>query len=402
LHLALAGHSRYSSRVTGMGIIALDLGIRGAAAGLFLMLLVVILVRSRPFNAIRLLGATMAAASVFYAIATAPYVPKTTLWWTLPILAGIPVLLWLWARAAFDDDFVLRYWHGALWLIVIGIAFLGSLGWTAWPTLARAGTRLVSFVTLVLALAAIAQTVRTWSADLVVGRRRLRVVILAVSLLFTAWAGSDLMSFSSGVPRIVEAGVSGSLSNAFGLLVLAALAGWSTFYPPVNPAMVTTASDTSDGAASGASIGARALDGQDTIAPALLRRLDRLMSVERIYRQEGLTIAMLAVKLDVPQHRLRQAINEGLGHRNFNAFLNRYRIDEAKASLSDVSQRDVPVLTIAMDAGFQSIGPFNRAFKADTGLTPTEFRRDALAASHARASKNDDDAQIGERNREIG
>jgi hypothetical protein len=145
--------------------------------------------------------------------------------------------------------------------------------------------------------------------------------------------------------------------------------------------MVTTASDTSDGAASGASIGARALDGQDTIAPALLRRLDRLMSVERIYRQEGLTIAMLAVKLDVPQHRLRQAINEGLGHRNFNAFLNRYRIDEAKASLSDASQRDVPVLT---------------------GLTPTEFRRDALAASHARASKNDDDAQIGERNREIG
>src|SRR4051812_7320486 len=208
-----------------MGLIALDLGLRGAAAGLFLMLLAVVLVRSRPFNAIRFLGAAMAAASAFYAIATAPYVPKTTLWWTLPILAGIPVLLWLWTRAAFDNDFVLRYRHGALWLIVIGIAFLGSLGWTAWPTLARAGTRLVSLVTLVMALAAVAQTVRTWSADLMVGRRRLRVVMLAVSLLFTAWAGSDLLSFSSGVPRIVEAGVSGSLSNAFGLLVLAALAG---------------------------------------------------------------------------------------------------------------------------------------------------------------------------------
>ena len=140
----------------------------------------------------------------------------------------------------------------------------------------------------------------------------------------------------------------------------------------------------------------------DAVAPALLRRLDRLMSLERIYRQEGLTIAMLAAKLDVPQHRLRQAINEGLGHRNFNAFLNRYRIDEAKAALADPSQRDVPVLTIAMDAGFQSIGPFNRAFKADTGLTPTEFRRDALAESQATVSKSDAASGIGQPDREIG
>ena len=121
--------------------------------------------------------------------------------------------------------------------------------------------------------------------------------------------------------------------------------------------------------------------GRDAIAPLLLRRLDHLMTVERIYRQEGLTIAVLAAKLDLPEYRLRQVINEGLGYRNFNAFLNRYRIDEAKAALSDLSQREVPVLTIAMDAGFQSIGPFNRAFKADTGMTPTEFRRDALARS---------------------
>jgi AraC-like DNA-binding protein len=41
----------------------------------------------------------------------------------------------------------------------------------------------------------------------------------------------------------------------------------------------------------------------------------------------------------------------------------------------------MPVLTIALDAGFQSIGPFNRAFKAATGVTPTEFRRQALADS---------------------
>jgi len=108
---------------------------------------------------------------------------------------------------------------------------------------------------------------------------------------------------------------------------------------------------------------------------AQLERLEQMMSVERAYRLEGLTIAALAAKLELPEYRLRQLINEGLGYRNFNAFLNHHRIEDAKAALSDPSQRDVPILTIAMDAGFQSIGPFNRAFKAGTGLTPSEFRR---------------------------
>ena len=67
---------------------------------------------------------------------------------------------------------------------------------------------------------------------------------------------------------------------------------------------------------------------------------------------------------------------------------------DIKLALSDVTQREVPVLTIAMDAGFQSIGPFNRAFKAETGVTPTEFRREALGRS--------DMADIGEPQREIG
>ena len=54
------------------------------------------------------------------------------------------------------------------------------------------------------------------------------------------------------------------------------------------------------------------------------------------------------------------------------------------------------MLTIAMDAGFQSIGPFNRAFKADTGLTPTEFRRDALARSASGRSASSQNPDIGQ------
>jgi AraC-like DNA-binding protein len=106
----------------------------------------------------------------------------------------------------------------------------------------------------------------------------------------------------------------------------------------------------------------------------LLARLATLMRQERLYRREGLTITAVAARLNVPEYRLRRAINQGLGARNFNAYLNGFRIAEAKAALADPSQRDVPILTIALDAGFGSLAPFNRTFRADTGCTPTEYR----------------------------
>jgi AraC-like DNA-binding protein len=229
------------------------------------------------------------------------------------------------------------------------------------------------------------------SADLVAGRRRLRVAVLILSLLIVvSLSGSDLTSISAK-----SYGISGSLATAVGLLAIAALAGWSLFYPPPTiPARIAIAA-ASENANHVAQIDA-ADGGRDAVAPLLLRRLDHLMTVERVYRQEGLTIGGLAAKLDLPEYRLRQVINEGLGYRNFYAFLNRYRLDEAKAALSDQSQRDVPVLTVAIDAGFQSIGPFNRAFKAETGLTPTEFRRDALAQRQSAALEKDDNFRIGQ------
>jgi AraC-like DNA-binding protein len=380
-----------------MGIAALDLGFRGAAAGIFLMM-VVVLLRIRPFNTTKLLGAALSAGGVAYVIATAPFIPRSSLWWTLPILAGNPVILWLWARTTFDDDFVIRRWHGALWLVVIGIGFSASLAWPAWPMLAQAGMRSMSLVWLALALSATVQTVRTWGADLVAGRRRLRIASLIVSLiLIVLVAGSNLAPIAwagNRVPGGLAAALGGSLATAFGMCTLALLSGVSLFQPPASsPELLAMAIEKPDGAAR---VEIPAGNGRDAIAPLLLRRLDRLMAAERIYRQEGLTIGVLAAKLELTEYRLRQVINEGLGYRNFNAFLNRYRLDEAKAALSDLSQRDVPVLTIAMDAGFQSIGPFNRAFKADTGLTPTEFRRAALAGSASGPSESSHKLEIGQ------
>jgi AraC-like DNA-binding protein len=369
---------------------ALNLGLRGAASGLFLMM-VLVLLRFRPTNRHIILGIALAAGSAAYAVATAPFVPQSLWRWTLPILCTLPVIFWLWARTTFDDDFILKRWHGALWLTVVGIGFSVSFAWTSWPALERSGAKTLSVIALVLTVSAAVQTIETWRADLVARRRRLRIAVLVMSLLFIAVdAGSSLIS----VP-IAERGTRGSLAVALILFVLATLAGWSLFGAKATASMMQATAPKAPGKSHGeAQVSNRDSDDRDSIAPVLLRRLDNLMTVERIYRQEGLSISALAARLDLPEYRLRQLINERLGYRNFNAFLNRYRIDEAKAALSDPSQREVQVLTIAMDAGFQSIGPFNRAFKADTGMTPTEFRRHRLVPPQT-ASRSNDNFKIG-------
>lgn len=95
------------------------------------------------------------------------------------------------------------------------------------------------------------------------------------------------------------------------------------------------------------------------------------------YRTVDLGIGRLADKLAVPEHRLRKLINGHLGFRNFSTFLNGYRVREACERLGDPDSARTPVLTIALELGYGSVGPFNRAFKAVTGLTPTDYRKRA-------------------------
>lgn len=112
---------------------------------------------------------------------------------------------------------------------------------------------------------------------------------------------------------------------------------------------------------------------------SVLERLTRRFSQERLYAREGLSIAMLGELLGTQEHVLRRVINQGLGFRNFNDFLHSHRLREASARLLDPAARDIPILTIALEAGYGSIGPFNRAFRERFGMTPGEYRRTASA-----------------------
>jgi len=120
---------------------------------------------------------------------------------------------------------------------------------------------------------------------------------------------------------------------------------------------------------------ANALGAAETV---LNKKLLDLMD-DRYHRETGLTIRALAEKLNYPEHQLRRLINGHLGYRNFSAFLNSYRISAAKKQLVDPERARTQVLTIALDLGYASLGPFNRAFKAATGMTPTEYRQKNMA-----------------------
>ena len=98
----------------------------------------------------------------------------------------------------------------------------------------------------------------------------------------------------------------------------------------------------------------------------------------RGYARTGLTIRQLAEELRTPEHQLRALINTRLGYKNFSTFLNGYRIEESCRRLQDPSDVRVPILTIALDAGFASLAPFNRAFRQSMGMTPSEYRREHL------------------------
>ncbi len=118
------------------------------------------------------------------------------------------------------------------------------------------------------------------------------------------------------------------------------------------------------------------------LAEALRHALD----VREVYREPELKVADLARRLGVPEHRLSRLITQGLGERNFNQLVNRHRIAHACRRLAD--PRDAAsILDISLDSGFASLGPFNRAFKAAMGVTPSAYRAACRGAAAAQAAE---------------
>lgn len=97
------------------------------------------------------------------------------------------------------------------------------------------------------------------------------------------------------------------------------------------------------------------------------------LEVRQVFREPELKVADLAERLNSAEHRVSRVITQVLGERNFNQMNNRYRIAHACQLLQDANSTQ-SVLDISQDCGFASLGPFNRAFKATMGCTPSAYR----------------------------
>lgn len=101
-------------------------------------------------------------------------------------------------------------------------------------------------------------------------------------------------------------------------------------------------------------------------------QLLRLFIEDKIYKQSDISLTILAQKLGTTRHNVSQVINEHF-ELNFFHLVNKYRIEEAKEIFKNDPERNLNIIDVAYDVGFNNKVTFNKAFKAETNMTPSSY-----------------------------
>ena len=105
-----------------------------------------------------------------------------------------------------------------------------------------------------------------------------------------------------------------------------------------------------------------------------------LVEQKKAYQDAELSLVQMAKQLKTNPTILSKVINQGFG-KNFNDFVNHYRIEAVKEKLQAGEQKTQTLLGIAYDCGFNSKATFNRAFKKATGASPKEWMEKNIAVT---------------------
>ncbi len=304
---------------------------------------------------IRIAGVLFCIGTAAYALNSCQALIPALGWfiWPVHIFAmGGGALFWLFIITLFEDR-PLSPLTLAPWGVMTAIGLVAMFSQS--PT-RNALWILHNVLQTLLALHALFVISRSWRDDLVEARRRLRGPLLAAVCGYAIAISAVQIAQSLGA-HMWWFDLMGGVA-----LMTFCLAGAAVFLR-------------ADARLFGAAAPATVEDSVPAADRAALAKLETIMGAQEAWRREGLTIGNLADEVGVPEHRLRRLINDRLGHRNFAAYVNARRIDAAKLRLHDVAHAQASVSTIAYDLGFGSLGPFNRAFKDATGVTPSEWRR---------------------------
>lgn len=312
------------------------------------------------------------ACTCAYLVCSAPSRPCCTSPATLPILLmaiAFPFAFWRLARVVLADDrrVPLTAWLAGAVLLAGGLAAAADFAdfdpiTRTWAAVAN---KLAAFGFLG---AALRDGWRTWHGDLVEPRRRLRWILLG-------YIGAYGVAILLGEVYLVGARPPAWLDLVNVTLIDLTLAAILLFLVQPSQAALDALLAPAQAKPALPAPAAQRADAAQAADNALLERLRDLMEVQKAYRDPELSLGTLAARAGVPEYVLRRVVHHYLGHRNFASYVNDYRLVEVRERLRDPQLLRRPVLTLALESGFGSIGPFNRAFKARYGVTPTEIRQ---------------------------
>lgn len=303
-------------------------------------------------------GTSLVAAVICYLILESSFIHANRLLFLITVTGAtiIPVLFFLLTKAIFDDHFKPSWrivgWFALeiashFWIYLHGIVDIGVHA-------RQFGYIIAEIISIGFVIAGIFTAIRTRKSDLIESRMRFRNIFVWVT---AALIGMTLIVESMPIVResveLLQMLQRMSILILTGYFLVSNFEIKSGFFFKEIPKEKPTATEDSH----------------------LREKLDVLISEQKVYRTEGLTIRELAEMLSEQEYKVRRLINGELGFRNFNDFLNKYRVAEASEILSDPSQNRKTILEIAYALGYQSIGPFNKAFRELKGTTPTAFRK---------------------------
>ena len=104
----------------------------------------------------------------------------------------------------------------------------------------------------------------------------------------------------------------------------------------------------------------------------LKEQLMQLLDVDKIYRQNNISLAIVSDQLGTTRHNTSQVINEHFGL-NFFELINKYRIEEAKEILKNDKNKNLNIIDVAYEVGFNNKVTFNKSFRKVLSQTPSQY-----------------------------
>ena len=326
---------------------------RASAAGQVMILAFLIVFSKNPMR-VRFLGGALLMSIFWYLLAPSVYSvlePFFGVWFMLP-LALISSLMVLFVWVIFEDHLPIPAWLFAVVAFDLLVSAFYYLDLFGFGQTASSG-QFTAAVKLILATIAVYIVLRSRQDDLLPRRAQLRLFLVGSII----WSNVPILAI-----QLLE---SSQLLMYANLLVACVLFFNATVillaFIKLNPDFELTRKPQR-----------KTGEEQDPLLDSIVE----IMEEGRLYAEQNLRLNDLADRLGLSEFQLRNKINGLLGYRNFNQFVNHYRIQEACRILG---QDEKPaILSLSMDVGFGSISAFNAAFRAQTNMSPSQYRESII------------------------